>query len=98
MVLTPELTVVISTDTVNHVQFGFFLFASAVWVAVIVVEAREADIFPVVCRVCRGAATLDGALRDMAGASSSLPTVESEMYSSTGGGGVACMSAASWTL
>jgi hypothetical protein len=38
---------------------------------------READIFPVTYRVCRGAATLDGTQRDVAGASSSLPTIES---------------------
>jgi hypothetical protein len=48
-----------------------------------VVAAREADIFPDVCRVRRGTATLDGALCDMAGASSSLPIVELEMYSSS---------------
>jgi hypothetical protein len=41
---------------------------------------------------------LDGALRDMVGASSSLPTIELETYSSTGGVGGACTSAASWTL
>jgi hypothetical protein len=46
----------------------------------------------------RGAATLDGPLRDAAGASLSLPTVQSETYSSTGGGGVACTSATSQTL
>jgi hypothetical protein len=34
--------------------------------------------------VRRGAATLDGARRDVAGASLSLPTVESETYSSMG--------------
>jgi hypothetical protein len=60
--------------------------------------AREAGIFPAICRVLHGVATLDGALRDMVGASSSLPTVKSEMYSSTGGVGAACTSAASRTL
>jgi hypothetical protein len=60
-------------------------FASTSWVA-----AWEAGIFPTVCRMRRAAATLDGALRDVAGASLSLPTVESEMYSSMGGGGAAC--------
>jgi hypothetical protein len=39
----------------------------------------------VVCRVRRDAATLDGTLRDEAEASLSLPTIESEMYSSMGG-------------
>jgi hypothetical protein len=75
MVSTSELIVVVSTDTVDLVCFLFFLFffTSAAWVA-----AREAEIFPVVCRVRRGVKTLDGALRDMAGASSSLPTVKSE--------------------
>jgi hypothetical protein len=34
----------------------------------------------------------------VAGVSSSLPTVESETYSSTGGGGAACTSAMSRTL
>jgi hypothetical protein len=53
---------------------------------------------PAICRGRRGAATLDGALRDVAGASLSLPTVESETYLSTGGGGAACTSATSRTL
>jgi hypothetical protein len=44
-----------------------------------VVVAREVDIFNVACRVRRGATTLYGALCDVAGALSSLPTVESEM-------------------
>jgi hypothetical protein len=63
-----------------------------------VVVAREVDIFNVACRVRRGATTLYGALCAVAGASSSLPTVESEMYLSTGGCGAACMSATFWTL
>jgi hypothetical protein len=53
---------------------------------------------PAICRGRRGAATLDGALRDVAGASLSLPTIESETYLSTGGGGAACTSATSRTL
>jgi hypothetical protein len=85
--------VVVFVDTVDLVRFPLLFFASAIWVA-----AWEAGIFPVVCRVRRGAATLDGALRDVAGASLSLPTVESETYSSTGGGGAACTSATSQTL
>jgi hypothetical protein len=89
---------VVSTDTVDLVRFCFFFLASADWVAVIVVAAREADIFPVACRVRRGAATLDDALLEVAGASSSLPTVESERYSLTGGGGAACTFVASRTL
>jgi hypothetical protein len=68
-------------------------FASAIWVA-----ACEAEIFPAVCNVHRGAATLDGALRDVAGASLSLPTIESETYSSTGGGGTTYTSTTSQTL
>jgi hypothetical protein len=48
--------------------------------------------------MCRGVATLDRARRDAVGASLSLPTVESEMYLSTGGGGAACTSATSQTL
>jgi hypothetical protein len=103
MVSMSELTVVVSTETVDLVRFlffffFFFFFAHAVWVAAMVVAAREADIFPDVCRVRRGVATLDDALHDAAGASSSLPTVESETYSSTGGAGDAYTSAASWTL
>jgi hypothetical protein len=90
--------VVVSTDIVDLVRFRFFFFASTIWVVAIVAAAREADIFPVACRMCRGAATLDGALRDMAGASSLLPTVEWEVYSSTGGGGAAYTSATSRTL
>jgi hypothetical protein len=45
-----------------------------------------------------GASTLDGPLRDVAGPSLSLPTVESETYSSTGGGGTASRSATLQTL
>jgi hypothetical protein len=95
----PELIVVVSTVTVYLVRFRFFFFlASAVWVAAIVVAAREVDIFPVACRMRRGATTMDGTLRDVVGASSLLLTVESERYSSMGGGGAACTSAASRTL
>jgi hypothetical protein len=63
-----------------------------------VAEAREVAIVPVVCCIRHGAATLDDALRDMAGASSSLCTIESEMYSLMGGASVACTSATSRTL
>jgi hypothetical protein len=52
-------------------------------------------IFHVVRRMRRGTTTLDGDLRDVAGASLSLPTVESETYSSMGGGGAAFTSATS---
>jgi hypothetical protein len=77
MVSMLELTVAVSTDTVDLVRFlFFFFFASAVWVVVMEAAVREADTFPAVCRVRRGAATLDGALNDMAGALSSPPTVE----------------------
>jgi hypothetical protein len=62
------------------------------------VAAWEVSIFPAVCRVRRSAANLDGPLRDVAGASLSLPTIESETYSSTGGGGAACTSATLRTL
>jgi hypothetical protein len=98
MVLMQELTVVVSTDIVDLVRFCFLFVASTVWVVAIVAVAREVDIFPVACRVHHGTETLDGALRDAAGASSSLPTVESERYSSMGGGGASCTSAASRTL
>jgi hypothetical protein len=73
--------------------------ASAVWVAAIMAAAREAGILPVVRRVRRGAdvATLGGALL-VVGASSSLPTDESEMYSSMCCCGAARTSAAAQTL
>jgi hypothetical protein len=54
--------------------------------------------FAAVCHVRHGAATLEGPLRDVADASLSLPTVESETYSLTGVGGAACTSATLWTL
>jgi hypothetical protein len=73
MVSTSELIVVVSVDTADLVRFPLLFFASAIWVA-----ALEAGIFPAVYRVRRGAATLDGALRDTGEASLSLPTVESE--------------------
>jgi hypothetical protein len=56
-----ELIVVMSADTADLVHFLFFFFTSAAWVA-----TREAEIFTAVCRICRGAVTLDGALRDVA--------------------------------
>jgi hypothetical protein len=93
MVPMSELIMVMSADTANLVRFLFFFFASAAWVA-----AQEEEFFPVVCPVRHGAATLDGALCDVAGALSSLPTVESETYSSMEGVGAACMSTASRTL
>jgi hypothetical protein len=93
MVSTSELFVVVSTDTADLVRFPLLFFASATWAA-----AWEAGIFTAVCRVCRGAATLDGPLCDVVGASLSLPTIESETYSSTGGGGAACTSATLRTL
>jgi hypothetical protein len=91
MVSTSELIVVVSADTADLVRFLFF--APMAWVV-----AREVEIFPAVYRVCRGVVTLDGALCDVAGASSLLPTVESETYSSMGGVGTACTSAAPQTL
>jgi hypothetical protein len=98
MVSTLELTMAVSTDTEHLVRFHFFFLASAIWVAAIVAATREEDIFPVACRMHHGAAILDGALYDVTGASSSLPTIESERYSSMGGGGAACTSAAWRTL
>jgi hypothetical protein len=68
MVSTSELTVVVSADTADLVRFPLLFFASATWVA-----AWEAGIFPAACRVRRGAATLDGALRDATGASVVTP-------------------------
>jgi hypothetical protein len=75
--------VVVFTNSLDLVRFLFF-FASAVWVAAIVVATREATIFHVSYRVLHGAATLDDTLHDVAWASSSLPTVESEMYTPMG--------------
>jgi hypothetical protein len=93
MVSTSELFEVVSVNTTDLVRFPLLFFASASWVA-----AWEAVIFPVVCRVRHATATLDGGLCDMAGASLSLPTVESEMYSSMGGGRAACTFTTSQTL
>jgi hypothetical protein len=90
---TSELFVVVSADTADLVCFPLLFFAFAIWVA-----PWEAGIFAAGCHVHRGVATLDGALRDVAGASLSLPTVKSDMYSSMGGGGAACMSTTSRTL
>jgi peroxiredoxin family protein len=56
MVSTSELFVVVSADTADLVCFPLF-FASAAWAA-----AWEVGIFPVVCSVRHGAATLDGPL------------------------------------
>jgi hypothetical protein len=83
MVTTLELTVAVSADTAGPVVFRFFFLASTVWVTAILATAREADILLVVYRVRHGTdvETLGGALL-VAGASSSLPTDESEMYSS----------------
>jgi hypothetical protein len=72
MVSMSELFEVVSADTADLVCFPLLFFASASCVT-----AWEAGIFPGVCRVCRAAATQDGAMRDVAGASLSLPTVES---------------------
>jgi hypothetical protein len=93
MVLTSELTVVVSADTADLVHFPLLFFASVIWVA-----AWEAGILPAIYLVCRDTATLDGALHDAAGALLSLPIVESETYSSTGGGGAACTSTTLQTL
>jgi hypothetical protein len=92
MVSMSELFMVVFADTADLVRFPL-LFTFASWVM-----AWEAGIFPTVYRVRRASATLDGALCDVAGALLSLPTVESEMYSSMGGGGAACTSATSRTL
>jgi hypothetical protein len=67
--------------------------ASAIWVA-----ASEAGILPTICCMRRRATTLDGALLDVVGASSSLPIVEFDTYSSTGGGSAAYTSTTSQTL
>jgi hypothetical protein len=93
MVSMSEQIVVVSIDTTDLVRFPLLFFTSAIWVA-----AWEAGIFPAVCRVRGGAVTLDGAPRDAGEASLSLPTVESETYSSMGGAGATCTSAASQTL
>jgi hypothetical protein len=64
MVSTSELILVVSADTADLVRFPLLFFASATWAV-----AWEAGIFPVVCRVRHGAATLDGPLRDATGTS-----------------------------
>jgi hypothetical protein len=79
MVSMSELIVAVYAGTADLVRFPLLFLASATWVA-----TWEAGIFPAVCCVRRDATTLDGALRDTAEASLSLPTVESEMYSSMG--------------
>jgi hypothetical protein len=73
--------------------------ASVVWVAAIVAAARDADILLAVCHMCRGAgvATFGGALL-VVGPSSSLPTNESEMYSSMHCYGAVCTSSAARSL
>jgi hypothetical protein len=63
MVSTSKLIVVVSADTADLVYFLFRFFTSAAWVT-----PWEAGIFPAVCRVRRDVATLDVALRDVAGA------------------------------
>jgi hypothetical protein len=100
MVSILQLIVAVSADKASPVLLRFFFFlASAIWVATIVAAAPEADILPIVCRVCRGAdvATLGGTLF-VVGAPSSLPTNESEMYSSMCCCRAARMSAATRTL
>jgi hypothetical protein len=79
MVSVSEVIVVVSADTADQVRFLFLFFPYEAWVT-----AWEAGIFPAVCHVRRGAVTLDGALRDVAEASLSLPTVESKTYLSMG--------------
>jgi hypothetical protein len=79
MVSVSEVIVVVYADTADQVRFLFLFFPYEAWVT-----AWEAGIFPAVCRVRRGAVTLDGALRDVAEASLSLPTVESKTYLSMG--------------
>jgi hypothetical protein len=99
MVSTPELTVVVSADTTGQVLFLFFFWASAVWVLAIVAAARKADILPVVYRVRSSAdVVILGGTVLAAGASSSLPIDESEMYSSMRCCGVTYASIAAWTL
>jgi hypothetical protein len=99
IVSTPKLTISVSIDTAGPVLFRFFFLASAVWVTTIVDAARKVDILPVVCLVRRGAdvATLGGGLL-VVGASSSLPIVESEIYSLMHYCKVICASAATQTL
>jgi hypothetical protein len=77
MVSMSELFEVVFADTADLVHFPLLFFTSASWVA-----AWEVEIFPAVCRVRHAVVTLDVALRDVAGASLSLPTVGLEMYSS----------------
>jgi hypothetical protein len=73
MALTLELILVVFANTVDLVRFLFF-FTSATWAA-----AWEVAIFPAVYRVHRGAATLDRALCDAAGALPSLPTIDRDV-------------------
>jgi hypothetical protein len=60
MVSMSELLVVVSANTADLVHFPLILFASSTWVV-----AWEVGIFPAVCHVRRGAATLEGPLRDV---------------------------------
>jgi hypothetical protein len=86
-------------DIAGSVLLRFFFLASAVWVAAIVAAAWDADILLVVCHVRRDADTANlGGVLLVAGASSLLPTDESEMYSSMGGCGAASTSVAARTL
>jgi hypothetical protein len=89
----------VSAEIVGPTLFLFFFLASTVWVAAIVATARDADIVPVICRVRHDAdaATFCCTLL-VVGASSSLPTDESEMYSSTHCCGGTTMSSAARTL
>lgn len=95
----PELTVVVSDDTTGPSLSLFFFLASAVWVAVMVAAARDANILLTVCRVRHGAdvATFGGALL-VVGHSSSLPTDELEMYALMHCCGGSCISSTAWTL
>jgi hypothetical protein len=101
MVSTSDLTIVVSTDTAGPILFiiFFFFFASVVWVVVIIVAAQDADTLPAVCRVHHDTdvATFGDALL-VVGPSSSLPTDESEMYSSMHCCGGTCTSHAAQTL
>jgi hypothetical protein len=98
MVLMPKLTVAVSANTAGPILFRFFFLASAVWVAVIVAVARGGHLARHLPRAPRHKRSdLGGALL-VAGASSSLPTDESEMYSSMCFCGAACTSTVARTL
>jgi hypothetical protein len=83
MVSTSVLAIAMTTYTTGATLHLCFFFESAAWVVATIATAQDADILPAVCRVHRdGGVTTFGDALLTAGSSSSLPTNESERYSS----------------